>query len=124
LIEKIKDQYESSILFITHDLAVISELVDEILVMYRGKILEYGKVNDVFNNPLHPYTRLLLRSIPVLGKKQDKLEIITGEIPNPEVDIQGCVFSSRCPEANQICKEKEPPCIEKNGQKVSCWLYA
>ncbi|MFW5986308.1 MAG: ABC transporter ATP-binding protein [Halanaerobiales bacterium] len=123
LIEKINEKFDASILYITHDLAVVSELVDEIVVMYLGKILEYGKVRDIFNDPLHPYTRLLLKSIPVLGRKQEKLEIIAGSIPGPDVEISGCVFATRCPEAKDICRQKEPSTILKADRKVACWLY-
>jgi len=124
LLERIKEKHESSILYISHDLAVVSELVDEIIVMYLGEIMEYGNVEVIFDNPLHPYTELLLKSIPELGRKQDKLEIIEGEIPSEDEVIPGCVFESRCPKAMQICKQP-PPSIEKeNGHKVTCWLYS
>lgn len=124
LLEKIKEKYECSILYISHDLAVVSELVDEIIVMYLGEIMEYGNAKEIFDNPLHPYTELLLKSIPELGRKQKKLEIIEGEIPRADEEISGCVFETRCPKAMHICKQPPPSITQSNGHIITCWLYS
>jgi peptide/nickel transport system ATP-binding protein len=114
-----------AILFITHDLGVIAEMVNEVAVMYLGRIVEYGKVTDIFDNPLHPYTRALLKSIPKLGKTTGEyLESIEGSVPVPIGLPEMCPFYSRCLEAEDTCKDGYPPVIEvEEGQIVSCIHY-
>lgn len=124
LIEEIKELSKISILFITHNLAVVSELADEVIVMYFGKTIEGGKVNEIFENPRHPYTRGLLNSVPALGQKHKKLVVIPGELPSANEIIVGCPFEPRCSEAKETCRREMPPIIkDNNGRYVRCWLY-
>ncbi|MEM7738344.1 MAG: ABC transporter ATP-binding protein [Deinococcota bacterium] len=122
LMQGLKDEFNSAIVLITHNLGVVSQMADHIAVMYFGKIVEYGTVQDVFHNPQHPYTVGLLQSIPVFGKKShSKLVPIRGMVPSATTTIQGCAFAARCPYASAKCQEP-PPLIESNGHKVACWL--
>jgi len=112
-------------MFITHDLGVIAQMADEVIVMYLGKIIESAPVKKLFLNPKHPYTQGLLESIPALNKKStEELFQINGNVPNPLDVIKGCGFYSRCPKAMDICKNQKPntQTIEKN-HFTSCWLY-
>jgi len=127
LMEKLKRDYNSSILFITHDLGVVAETSNKVLVLYAGAIVEFARVRELFNNPLHPYTRALLNSIPKPGKK-DKLESIKGSVPNLVNPPTGCRFHPRCPFAMNICKKEKPDTHKfksENGNEhlVACFLY-
>jgi peptide/nickel transport system ATP-binding protein/oligopeptide transport system ATP-binding protein len=109
---------------ITHNLGVVAETCDRIIVMYAGKIVEEGDVNSIFENPLHPYTQGLLASIPSLDKRQEKLDSIPGVVPNPLNMPTGCRFSPRCSKAKKICRDKSPSTIVfKEDRRVSCFLY-
>lgn len=116
-----------SIMFITHDLGVIAEIADEVAVMYLGRVVERGPVEQVFGEPLHPYTRALLRSIPRLGVRgRKRLEAISGMVPHPSHRPSGCPFHDRCPEVMPgVCDVLVPP-IEKIGDRrdVSCLLHS
>jgi oligopeptide/dipeptide ABC transporter ATP-binding protein len=131
LMRSLQDELGMAILYITHDLGVIAEMAKEVAVMYLGKIVEQTDVNDIFLNPLHPYTRALLRSIPQLDDaisrdhKQRRLETIKGMVPDPYSILKGCPFHPRCPEAiADVCNQVEPKTIEtKPGHIVRCHLY-
>jgi oligopeptide/dipeptide ABC transporter ATP-binding protein len=120
-----------AIMYITHNLGVIAEMCEEVAVMYLGKIVEQSDVNSIFFNPLHPYTRALLKSIPRLDDAvardhaRERLETIKGMVPDPYTVLRGCSFHPRCPEALvDICDQAEPKIIEiKPGQVVRCHLY-
>ena len=116
-----------SIMFITHDLGVIAEIADEVAVMYLGRVVERGPVEEVFGDPLHPYTRALLRSIPRLGVRgRRRLEAISGMVPHPSHRPSGCPFHDRCPEVMPgVCDVLVPP-TEKIGDRrdVSCLLHS
>lgn len=113
----------TSVLFITHDLGVIAEICDEVVVMYCGRVVESGDVVSLFKNPRHPYTMGLLKSIPKLGQHVEKLDSIPGNVPNPKYMPKGCKFEPRCSYAMPICKEEEPSFYNfSNGQKSKCWL--
>ena len=122
LMKNLQKNYNTSILFITHDLGVISEMCDDVIVMYMGKIVEQASVIDLFNNPKHPYTIGLMNSIPSIdSNNQSPLVTIKGNVPNPFEITKGCRFQSRCPNVMDICKKEEPKlilhvfCITKNG---------
>ena len=125
LIKNVQKQYEMSIMWITHDMGVIAELADEVMVMYMGKIAEIGTINNIFGKPSHPYTQKLLESMPILGLgKNQKLKTIGGSVPDPFNLPQGCKFEPRCGKAMDICKN-EPNFFEiEKEHKVSCWLYS
>lgn len=124
LMKELKEKLNSSVILITHNLGVVAETCDRIIVMYAGKIVEEGDVNSIFENPLHPYTQGLLASIPSLDKRQEKLDSIPGVVPNPLNMPTGCRFSPRCSKAKKICREKSPSTIVfKEDRRVSCFLY-
>ena len=110
LMNNLKKEHGTAIMMITHNMGVVAEMADEVAVMYMGNIVEYGKVEDVFTNPTHPYTKALLSSIPVLGKgKNQKLEPIRGVTPDPFHRPKGCQFCPRCDYATAQCEKKMPP---------------
>lgn len=124
LIKSLKDNLNTSVMFITHDLGVIAEMADEVAVMYLGKIVEYTTVDDIFENPMHPYTTGLICSRLVNVKKGDKLTCIPGMVPTLNNKPKGCAFSPRCTKCMDICKEKMPELKQiKPNHKVRCWLY-
>jgi len=125
LMKKLKQEKKLSFILITHDMSVIAEMADKVAIMYAGRIVEYGPSDIIFNSPYHPYTRLLIKSIPRLRGPIEKLHYIPGEPPNLISPPPGCKFNPRCPEAEDICREKEPDLIEvEKGHFVRCWLYA
>ena len=110
-----------SLMLISHDLAILSEIAEKIGIMYGGKMVEFGSSSDIYHNPKHPYTKALLESIPTLhGQKKPKF--IQGSPPNLVTLKPGCRFYDRCPEAMDKCK-KDPPKIKTNSGYVLCWLY-
>jgi len=126
LMNELQRDFGSSIILITHNLGVVSQMANFVAVMYLGKIVEYSDVHTVFHNPLHPYTVGLLNSVPVFGKKKEKrvLMPIRGMVPSPTEDIPGCSFAPRCPRAMEVCNQQQPLLKEiEPGHQVSCWLY-
>lgn len=125
LINKLKYEMDSSVLLITHDMGVISEMADNVIVMYAGKIVEYTSTEDLFKDPLHPYTVGLMNSIPNLDEDTDKeLEVIPGSVPMLYELPEGCFFSPRCKYAKSICHKKCPNMKDcGNGHMVRCWKY-
>jgi oligopeptide/dipeptide ABC transporter ATP-binding protein len=125
LIRALQKDFQSSIVMITHNLGVISQMADHVAVMYLGKIVEYAEVRELFHHPLHPYTVGLLNSVPVLGRKSRKqLVPIRGMVPSPTETIRGCPFAARCPQVMPICREELPLLREvQPGHKVACWLH-
>lgn len=125
LMRELRDQFDTAIIIITHDLAVVAEMADRAVVMYAGKMVEEARVEDLFDSPLHPYTRGLLSSIPRMEEKRDKLFVIEGTVPNPMYLPPGCAFAPRCPEALDRCHRERPALLShEKGRKVSCWLQA
>ena len=123
LMNKLKKEIGTSILFITHDLGVVAEVCDHVVVMYCGRVVEKGTVYDIFEKPSHPYTEGLLNSIPKLGEHVDELESIPGNVPNPKYMPKGCKFAPRCKYAFDKCHEEEPGFTELgNGHQSRCWL--
>jgi peptide/nickel transport system ATP-binding protein/oligopeptide transport system ATP-binding protein len=125
LMRALQQDFQSSIVMITHNLGVVSQMADFVAVMYLGKIVEYAEVRETFHHPLHPYTVGLLNSVPVLGKKaRKKLVPIRGMVPNPTETIRGCPFAARCPHVMAVCREEMPPLREvRSGHQAACWLY-
>lgn len=124
LMVKLKEKLGTSILLITHDLGVVAETADKVVVMYCGKVVENGTVDEIFENPMHPYTQGLLNSIPKIDEECEKLFMIPGMVPNPLEMPEGCAFSSRCSKCSERCTSKEPPLIDQNGRQVRCFLYS
>ena len=120
LLKKLKKD-GMSIMLITHDLSIISEVAEKIGVMYGGKMVEFGSSSEIYKNPKHPYTQGLLESIPSL-KENNKPKFIRGNPPSLINPSQGCRFYERCPHAMEKCK-KEPPKIKTDSGYVLCWLY-
>ncbi|MFZ4849663.1 MAG: ABC transporter ATP-binding protein, partial [Caldilinea sp.] len=124
LMRQLQNDFQSSILLITHNLGVVSQMADHVAVMYLGQVVEYGTVRDIFHRPLHPYTEGLLKSVPVLGRKTSALVPIQGMVPSASAKIQGCAFAARCPHAKKICWEEAPVQRElAPGHQAACWLY-
>ncbi len=123
LMKELKEELGTSIMFITHDLGVVAEMADYIVVMYAGRVIERGSALDIFDNPLHPYTRGLLKARPRLGMEEEELFNIKGSVPNP-IDLKpSCYFYDRCPHRMDICSKCIPPEVQVDGQLVSCFLY-
>ncbi len=123
LLNKLQEEYDLSILFITHDLGVVAEVAQRVVVMYAGKIAEIAEIKELFINPNHPYTKGLLNSIPRLDSLDQKLIPIPGTVPSPFNFPKGCRFHPRCPYCMEICKKSEPELIiiSQNHQSA-CWL--
>ena len=125
LIRDLNREMDTAVLFITHDLGVVSELCDTVIVMYTGHIVEQAPVKELFRDPKHPYTVGLLNAIPAITKERKPLQTIAGMVPNPTERIEGCSFWPRCPHATEKCKSKEPPVVSAGeARSVRCWLYA
>ena len=125
LIRELNESMGTSVVFITHDLGVVSELCDTVIVMYTGHIVEQAPVKELFESPKHPYTKGLLNAIPKITRERNPLETIEGMVPNPTERIEGCSFSPRCPYATDQCRKAEPPMAElSDGRLVRCWQYA
>lgn len=124
LLRSMKKRLKMSMLLITHDLGIVAENADRVLVMYCGKVMEEAPVVDLFRNPMHPYTVGLMECIPSIDTKAAKLTSIPGYVPHPSQYPNGCRFSNRCNKAMDICSRKLPDLIEVEvGHKVGCWLY-
>ena len=126
LMRRLQDESGLSIILITHDMGVIAEMADDVVVMYLGRVVEQGPVDTIFHAPKHPYTRSLLRSIPtVLAKPRTKLATISGSIPHPYARPTGCPFHPRCTDFMAgKCDVQTPEIVDQGGnQRVSCFLY-
>ena len=125
LMQDLKERTDTSIMFITHDLGVVAEMCDRVVVMYAGQVVETTDVDTLFNDPKHPYTLGLLGSIPNVDEKIDRLEAIPGQVPQPGSITQGCRFRDRCPEAFERCAEENPPLIAvSDTHQCRCWLHS
>lgn len=124
LIRKLNKKMGTSVIFITHDLGVVSELCDTVIVMYTGHIVEQAPAEELFAEPKHPYTRGLLDAIPKITKDREPLKTIEGMVPNPTERIEGCSFSPRCPHASDRCRREAPPMEQiSDTRQVRCWMY-
>ena len=124
LINELKEKLGTSIMMITHDLGVIAEVADDVMVMSAGRVVEYGSADAIYESPKHPYTAGLMDCIPKLSDADDKrLSVIEGMVPSFDQMPKGCAFCPRCTEAKKICAEKVPELVEVDGQKVRCFKY-
>ncbi len=114
-----------SIILITHNMGLVAEMADEVCVMYMGRVMEFGTLEDIFDRTAHPYTQALLKSVPVLGLADDqRLETIPGSTPNPADLIEGCEFAGRCPYTQKSCRKGKIPAFEVSpGHRVRCLKY-
>lgn len=124
LMKELKEKLGTAIILITHDLGVVAEVADDIMIMYAGKVVEYGDVNSVFSNPEHPYTQGLLGSIPDINKEVEKLDTIEGLVPSLYDMPKGCRFNPRCKYASEKCRDKQPALTDLQGHKVRCFRYS
>ena len=112
-------------MFITHDLGVVAQSADDVIIMYRGAIVEQAPVRDIFRSPLHPYTKGLLRSVPsITTRSRGRLETIEGAVPRATEVLDGCAFAPRCAQALPVCRTAEPASVEvAPDRKVACFLH-
>lgn len=122
LIRSLIEETGTSVILITHDMGVVASMADDVAVMYAGRIVEYNTVFQIFKHPQHPYTRLLLKSIPRLDEETDMLSTIPGNVPNPSRMPNGCKFWPRCPWAMDRCRKEEPEMDYRQGSMVRCFL--
>jgi len=125
LMQELQDELHLTYLFISHDLSVVNYISDRVAVMYLGHIVELGETDDLFENPLHPYTQALLAAIPRVSKeKRTERIILPGNVPSPIDPPSGCPFHPRCfSKVGKICEEQYPPFFGAGEQKVACWIY-
>ncbi|MGH4118594.1 ABC transporter ATP-binding protein [Clostridium sp.] len=124
IMRDLKKKLNTSIMLITHDLGVIAEMAEYVVVMYAGNVIEEASVTELFKNPMHPYTVGLMKSKPSLDKEVDRLYSIPGQVPNPIDMPDECHFCDRCPNVMDICRKSQPPIREITpGHKVACFLY-
>lgn len=122
LIKDLKTKNDAAILLITHDMGVVAEVTDNVMVMYGGQIVEYGATYDVFTAPRHPYTKGLLKSLPRLDEEVDRLNTISGQVPGLRDMPSYCRFANRCPYCEDRCKEENPPLKQEGKRKIRCFL--
>jgi oligopeptide/dipeptide ABC transporter ATP-binding protein len=125
LLEKLQEEMGLSYLFISHDLRVVEHISDRVAVMYLGKLIEEADRDDLYRNPLHPYTQALLAAVPEIGQAVERARgKIMGEVPSAIAPPPGCRFHPRCPRCMPVCSEEEPVLREiESRHKVACWLY-
>ena len=125
LINELKSRINSSIIFISHDLGIVAEVADKVAVMYSGRIVEYGEVDSIFNEPKHPYTKGLLAAIPHIDmSRRKRLKEIRGVVPYPDEIKEGCRFKTRCDCVKENCLTKEPQLFQVGSNFVRCWDYS
>ncbi|MGD8228352.1 MAG: ATP-binding cassette domain-containing protein [Desulfobacteraceae bacterium] len=117
---KLKKQFDLTYMFISHNLSVIQMMCERVAVMYAGKIVEMGQTRDIFANPIHPYTQVLLAAIPLVGKKKEKVLSLTGEPPNPSNFPMGCRFWPRCSHKKEMCETLEPELHPVDQDRMVC----
>jgi len=123
VLKNLKQTKDMSIILITHDLGVVAEVADSVVVMYAGEVVEYADVQNLYANPLHPYTQLLLKSVPNIKIGDMELRYIPGSLPDLKNIPRGCRFKDRCPYKKDICDKEEPPIFNVDNREVRCWLY-
>jgi peptide/nickel transport system ATP-binding protein len=122
VLKRLKEENGMTIVLITHDLAIISEIADKIGIMYAGQLIEFGKASEIFENPKHPYTQALISAIPTIHANKKEVRFIRGNPPDLTNPTTGCRFYERCPHAMDICR-KDPPVINSDTGFTRCWLY-
>ncbi|WP_312113037.1 ABC transporter ATP-binding protein [Brevibacillus reuszeri] len=124
LMKKLQEQFDMAILLITHDLGVVAEVCDRVIVMYAGQIVEEAPVLTLFETPSHPYTKGLIASTPKIGDEKDRLHTIEGTVPQLSEMPKGCRFVTRCSEVTELCIRESPPLVELSEHvRCRCWLY-
>lgn len=124
LMKDLSEKFNSSIILITHDLGVVAELADRVIVMYAGQVVEESGIVEMFDNPLHPYTAGLLNSVPKIDEDQERLSSIGGNVPSPDNFPKGCRFATRCEHVMERCLEEQPVLKEiEPGRKSRCFLH-
>ena len=124
LLKELQAEMGMAVLLISHDLGVIANAAQRVVVMYAGRAAEISGVVDLFNRPLHPYTQLLLKALPSAEQEKIRLSTIAGTVPRPQNYPVGCRFSNRCPQVLPKCKAQQPQMhVAQSGQQVGCWLY-
>lgn len=124
LMNRLKTEMNTSIMLITHDLGVVAQVADNVNVMYAGKVVETAPVQELFENPKHPYTIGLMKSMPSLAEEGERLNTIEGSVPNPLYLPKGCYFADRCPHATERCRQGQPKDTKiKSRHHVWCFLY-
>jgi peptide/nickel transport system ATP-binding protein len=125
LIDRLKVENRMSLILITHDLGIVAERSERTAIMYAGRIIEYAATSEIFLNPLHPYTRGLLNSLPQTAEPGRPLQTIPGQVPDLLADLPGCGFCERCPEKSWLCLTEKPQMVEAGkGHLVRCWKFA
>jgi len=123
IIKRLRDDFNLSVLLITHNFGVVAEIADKVAVMYAGNLVEVGDVYEIFERPLHPYTRLLMKALPTISKEQGRLVTIPGMVPNLINPPEGCRFENRCPRKTSICKRINPKLKKyQKGHYYACHL--
>jgi oligopeptide/dipeptide ABC transporter ATP-binding protein len=122
LLKDLQQKFNLTYIFISHDLRVVKYISDRVYVMFLGKIVESGETREIYNNPLHPYTRFLLSAVPEANPhiRDRERVILEGDVPSPINPPSGCRFHTRCPMAKAVCSELEPPLVDKDGHSVAC----
>lgn len=126
IIKRLRTDLSMAVMFITHDMGVIADISDRVIVMYAGRVVEEALVKQFFKNPLHPYTKGLLKAIPRPDEKKERLYMIPGTVPTPrqQLEMKGCRFCDRCPQAMDRCRQEQPVMTAAGqGHKVACHLY-
>jgi oligopeptide/dipeptide ABC transporter ATP-binding protein len=126
LIRKMREEIGTAVILITHDMGVVADMADQVAVMYAGRVVEQGNVYEIFRDPRHPYTRLLLKSIPRIdGRQKESLHIIEGVVPDARNWPPGCRFHTRCPLADDTCRCQTPQLepVRSDDYFVACWKH-
>lgn len=123
LMNQMRAETETGLVLITHDLGVVAQSCDRVVVMYAGRVVESAPVEELFEDPKHPYTRGLMSSIPSRSQTGGRLLEIPGSVPSIFDRPTGCSFHPRCPDVMEKCKSDSPPCFERGGATVDCWLH-
>ncbi len=123
LLRSVQQETGAALMLITHDLGVVAEMVNDVVVMYAGRVVETGTVQEVLLEPKHPYTEGLLASIPSNGRRGQRLNVIKGTVPNPFNLPKGCNFAPRCPFRFEPCPDHDPRVEDEGGPPVACWLW-
>ena len=123
LMNDLRREYDTAVMLITHDFGIVADMADRVGVMYAGQIVEMGEVFEIFDNPTHPYTKLLMKALPTITKSEGRLETIPGTVPDLSEEIKGCRFADRCPYATERCRGEAPSISEvAPGHYVACHL--
>ena len=122
IIKALRDDFDTAVMMITHNFGLVAEVADFVVVMYAGHVVETGTVFDIFDEPMHPYTSLLMKALPRIKKSEGRLQTIDGSVPRITGDFVGCRFANRCPYATEQCRTQEPPLVQvSDTHSYSCF---